>query len=294
MNQPLVEVLDAHAHVWGWQLAGYSWMSEEMSVLRRVVTADDLARELAANDVSAAILVQTCHDLRETREYLVMAAELDEIVGVVGWVDLTDPHVEGAISELRAGFGGENLIGVRHLVHDEEDPEWLDRDDVRRGVRALGEAGLVLDVLVRTRELPSAVRLVSELPDQTYVIDHLAKPAIARREKEPWSSMLGEVAHNPRVSCKVSGMVTEADWERWTIDDLRPYFDRVLETFGPDRMLYGTDWPVCTVAASYADVLTAARLLSAELSTSEQARIFHGTAEAVYGIGPDPEGENPR
>lgn len=284
VGQTPVPVLDAHAHVWDWQLDIYTWMTAELSSLRHIVTADDLARELAANDVTATVLVQTCHELRESREYLHLAAERTEIVGVVGWVDLTEPAVAETIEELRAGAGGEAFVGVRHLVHDEADPDWLDRGDVRRGVRALGDAGLVFDVLVRSRELPAALRLVTDLPDQQYVINHIAKPAIVRHELEPWSSLVSSMALNPRVACKLSGMVTEADWSRWSVPDLQPYFNHILEAFGPDRMLYGTDWPHCSVAASYAEVLAAARELTATLSAEEQARIFHGTAAAVYGI----------
>src|SRR5206468_6018672 len=165
------------------------------------------------------------------------------------------------LAALRAGPGGAKLVGIRHQVHDEADPEWLGRPDVRRGIAAVGKAGLAYDILVRTRELPSALALVRDFPSMRFVVDHLAKPPIASGAIDQWAARLRPLAEYPNVSCKLSGMVTEADWKSWRVDDLAPYASRVLEWFGPDRCVFGSDWPVCLVAGSYAQVIDACREL---------------------------------
>jgi L-fuconolactonase len=202
-------------------------------------------------------------------------------------VDLTDPAIADEIAGLRAGPGGERLVGIRHQVHDEPDPAWLNRPEVRRGLQAVADAGLAYDLLVRTRELPAALAAGQALPDLRFVVDHLAKPRIAEAEMEPWAGRLRELAALPNVWCKVSGMVTEADWSSWSVGDLRPYVDVVLEAFGPGRLLFGSDWPVCLLAASYERVVDVTRELLDDLSEGEQARVFGGTALEVYRLGAD-------
>lgn len=279
-----VRRLDSHVHVWDWQLETYDWMTDEMAAIRRPFTIDDLRPHLHDHSVTGAVLVQTCPSLDETRQFLALADEHPEIVGVVGWVDLTDRGVDDVVRELREGPGGRWLVGVRHQVHDEADPNWLDRDDVRRGIAALGRHGLVYDVLVRTRELPAAVRLVEDLTDQRFVIDHIAKPPIASGERGPWATRMRQFAGAPHVACKFSGMVTEADWTSWTVSDLKPYADVVLEVFGPGRVLFGSDWPVCTVAASYPQVVRAADELLADLDDHARDRVSYRTAVETYGL----------
>ncbi len=277
-------VLDTHAHLWDWQLADYDWMDASMSAIRRPITIDELAAQLHANGVIAAVLVQTCPSLRETREYLQLAADHPAVIGVVGWVDLTDPGVAEVLASLRESSGGDRLVGVRHQVHDEPDPAWLDRADVRRGIAAVGEEGLVYDLLVRARELPAARRLAEQFPNQRFVLNHLAKPEIAANVVEPWAHELSALGRHEHVASKLSGLVTEADWQAWSVDDLRPYYDHALETFGPDRLLYGGDWPVSTLAATYGEVLGAARELTSTLDERERRRVFCDTAAEVYGI----------
>lgn len=279
-----VRRLDSHVHVWDWQLDTYDWMTGAMAAIRRPFTVDHLRPHLHDHSVAGAVLVQTCSSLEETRRFLALADEHREIVGVVGWVDLTDPGVEEVVGRLREGPGGRWLVGVRHQVHDEEDPNWLDRDDVRRGIAALGRHNLVYDVLVRTRELPAAVRLAEDRTDQRFVIDHLAKPPIASGEREPWATYMRRFAGAAHVACKFSGMVTEADWTSWTVPDLKPYADLVLEVFGPGRVLFGSDWPVCTVAASYAEVVHAAEELLADLDGHARDRVRYRTAVETYGL----------
>jgi len=211
----------------------------------------------------------------------VTAAEHDFIAGVVGWVDLT-ADVAKQLASLRAGLGGAKLVGIRHQVHDEADPEWLGRKDVRRGIAAVGTAGLAYDILVRTRELPAALALVRELTDVRFVIDHLAKPPIASGHIDEWAARLKPLALYPNVLCKLSGMVTEADWKHWTPRDITPYVTRVLEWFGPERCVFGSDWPVCLLAASYAHVIDVCGQAIGDLPAAERERIFGGNAVELY------------
>jgi L-fuconolactonase len=275
-------VVDSHHHFWDPALATYPWMTDALAPIRRRFGPEDLRPLLAANGVERTILVQTRSSLDETREFLATAAEHEFIAGVVGWVDLTAPDVPERLAELRAGPGGPKLVGIRHQVHDEADPQWLARPDVRRGVAAVGEAGLAYDILVRTRELPAALALVRDLPTMRFVIDHLAKPPIATGAIEEWAGRLKPLADSPNVFCKLSGMVTEADWKHWTARDLAPYASRVLGWFGPERCVFGSDWPVCLLAASYAHVIDACGVAIGDVPSAERERIFGGNAVELY------------
>lgn len=191
------------------------------------------------------------------------------------------PHgsaVAEIVAELREGAGGRYLVGIRHQVHDEPDPDWLLRGGVRRGLRAIGEAGLAYDLLVRTRELPAALETVRALPELRFVVDHVAKPPIASGELEPWAGRLAALARLEHVSCKLAGLVTESDWEGWRLEDVRPYASRVLEWFGRERLLFGSDWPVCTLAGSYDSVVS----LAEQIVGAEDEWIFGGNAERIY------------
>lgn len=280
-------VIDAHHHLWDPSVApaDYAWLSGPFASINRVFTPGDLRPGLAAAGVDATILVQTRSSLDESREFLRLAEDTDFIAGVIGWVDLTGAGVADEIAALKADVGGHGLVGIRHQVHDEADPGWLLRSDVLRGLAAVRDAGLVYDLLVRPRELPAALAVARELPNLQFVIDHLAKPRIASGEIEEWSALMVPFGALPNVSGKVSGMVTEADHAAWTLGDLRPYVNRVLEVFRPDRLLFGSDWPVCLVAASYEQVASVARTLIAALSAAEQAAIMGGTAARVYRLG---------
>ncbi|MCC5948035.1 MAG: amidohydrolase family protein [Nitriliruptoraceae bacterium] len=279
---PRSGLLDTHAHLWDWQLEHYDWMTADLEAIRRPFTSEDLVATVTPHGVDGVVLVQTCSSERETEEYLGLAHRQALIVGVIGWVDLTAADVDDRLARLRAHPGGGALVGIRHQVHDEDDPDWLDRAEVRRGIAAVGAAGLTFDLLVRERELPAAERLVADLPEQRYVIDHLAKPRIAERVRDPWAGRITRVAAHEQVACKLSGLVTEAAWASWTLDDLAPYVEVALEAFGPSRLLFGGDWPVATLAADYGEVLTVTRALLDGLSTSEQQRILAGTGVEVY------------
>jgi L-fuconolactonase len=259
-------------------------MTDALAPIRRRFGPEDLRPLLAANGVDRTILVQTRSSLDETREFLATAARHAFIAGVIGWVDLTAPDVTEQLGSLRAGPGGAKLVGIRHQVHDEPDPEWLGRADVLRGLAAVGDAGLAYDVLVRTRELPAALRVVRGLPSIRFVVDHIAKPPIASGAIDEWAARLKPLAALPNVFCKLSGMVTEADWKHWTARDLAPYASRVLEWFGPERCVFGSDWPVCLLAASYAHVIDACGLAIGDVPSAERERIFGGNAIELYRI----------
>lgn len=280
-------IVDAHHHFWDPATADYPWLTGELAAIRRRFDAADLAPALAEAGVDRTILVQTRSSASESASFLATAAATPFISGVVGWVDLTGPDVAGAIGALRDGVGGDRLVGIRHQVHDEPDRDWLRRSDVRRGIAAVGEAGLAYDLLLRPREMPAALDTVRALPDVRFVIDHLAKPPIRGGVVEPWAGLIRPLGRAPNVWCKVSGLVTEADWHHWTPADLAPFVDVALETFGPRRLLAGSDWPVCLLAGSYRRVLDATRTVVAELSSIEQAAVFGGTAVEVYGLAVD-------
>ncbi len=274
--------VDAHHHLWDPARATYPFLTDELAVIRRRFGPDDLAPLLEANGIDRTIVVQARGDIAETRELLATAIATSFIGGVVGWVDLTDPGVADSIAQLLAGMGGAKLVGIRHQVHDEPDAAWLARPDVRRGIRAVSAAGLVYDLLIRPREMPVALATVRALPEVRFVIDHLAKPPIASGVVGRWADLLRPFGAAPNVWCKVSGLVTEADWVSGRPDDLVPFVAQAVDTFGPSRLMFGSDWPVCLLAAPYERVVESASIALGGLGESDLARVFGATAAAVY------------
>lgn len=255
-------------------------MGLELNAIRRPFSPDDLASIAGNAGVEQTVLVQTVASTAETVEFLAVAARHRLIAGVVGWVDLTEAEVATTIAGLRSGEGGDRLVGVRHHVHDEADPDWLRRDDVHHGLAAVEEAGLAYDLLVRTRELPAAHYAASQHPGLRFVIDHAAKPRIADGPRDTeWERAMAPMAALPNVTCKLSGLVTEAGWETWTQEQLKPYIRRVLDWFGPQRCMFGSDWPVCLLAASYPEVLDTIRKV-----VGDDEDVFARTAMRVYGL----------
>ncbi|GCB42954.1 L-fuconolactone hydrolase [Streptomyces sp. NL15-2K] len=272
--------VDAHHHVWDLSVRDQDWIGEG-SPLRRDFTVEDLAPEARVAGVDRTVLVQTVTVPEETPEFLGLAAEHELVAGVVGWTDLMRPDVADELARLRELPGGQYLKGIRHQVQGERDPEWLLRPDVRRGLTAVADAGLVYDLVVLPHQLPACIKAAASLPELTFVLDHLGKPPIASGTLEPWASDLRALAALPNTVSKLSGMVTEADLASWTIDDLRPYADVVLGAFGPDRLMFGSDWPVCTLAATYGEVLDIAHRLT---GAHERTQIFETTATRVYDL----------
>ncbi|MFE7617615.1 amidohydrolase family protein [Streptomyces sp. NPDC057496] len=278
-------IVDAHHHVWDLSVRDQDWITgDELAPLRRDFTLADLEPEARAAGVRATVLVQTVTVPEETPEFLALAHGSDLVAGVVGWCDLTAPDVADTLAALRELPGGDRLVGIRHQVQGEPDPEWLLRPDVRRGLRAVAGAGLVYDLVVRAHQLPAAVRAAALLPELTFVLDHAGKPPVATGELRPWADDLRALAARPNTVCKLSGLVTEADVSSWTVSDLRPCADTALDAFGPDRLMFGSDWPVCRIAATYQEVVDTTCTLIEELGEDERARVLATTAERVYGL----------
>ncbi|MFH8769576.1 MULTISPECIES: amidohydrolase family protein [unclassified Streptomyces] len=277
--------VDAHHHVWDLSVRDQDWIQGPgLQPLRRNFTLADLETEALAAGVDRTVLVQTITVPEETPEFLALAAGHDLVAGVVGWTDLTRPDLADELARLRELPGGSYLKGIRHQVQGEPDPQWLLRPDVRRGLAAVAEAGLVYDLVVLPHQLPACAKAAADLPRLTFVLDHLGKPPIASGEREPWAAELRVLAALPNTVAKLSGLVTEADPDSWTTEDLRPYADTALEAFGPERLMFGSDWPVCTLAATYAQVHDAAGELTAGLSAAERTALYEGTASRVYDL----------
>lgn len=276
-------IIDSHHHFWDPDDGDYGWVTGPFLPIRRVFAPRDLEPELAGRGVTATVLVQTWASEAETERFLALADETPFIAGVVGWVDLTAPDVADRLARFRAGKGGRYLKGIRHQVHDEPDVDWLRREDVGRGLAAVEAAGLVYDLLVRPRELPAALATVRRFPNLKFVVDHAAKPDIAGGGFATWAERIRPLhAERAHVWCKLSGMVTEADWNAWTPSDLQPYVDEVLDVFGSDRCLFGSDWPVCRVAGGYATWIDALSACLATRTPAERERIFAGSAMDLY------------
>ncbi|NUT96623.1 MAG: amidohydrolase family protein [Saccharothrix sp.] len=276
-------IVDAHHHVWDLSVRDQDWITvPPMGRIRRSFDVADLAA--VAEGVTRTVLVQTVTVAEETPEFLALAEAHDLVGAVVGWTDLTSPAVGDALDALMDGPGGRWLRGVRHQVQSEPDPEWLCRPEVWRGLAELDRRGLAYDLLIRPHQLPAARRTAAALPHVRFVLDHCAKPPIAGGTAGEWTEGIRSLAAHENVTCKVSGLVTEADWASWTVADLRPWFEVVLDAFGPERLMFGSDWPVCLLAASYGEVVDAARELAGELTPDERERLFAGTAVEVYGL----------
>ncbi|MFC0287238.1 amidohydrolase family protein [Kaistia hirudinis] len=276
--------IDAHHHFWNPAAGGdYAWLSGPFAPINRPFAPADLRPALEACGIDGTVLVQTWNDLGETWDFIRTAAATGFVAGFVGWIDLTDPDVAATIASLKSAPEGKWLVGVRHLIQTEADPNWLLRADVRRGLLAVGAAGLVYDLVPNLPQLSSCVATAAALPDQRFVLDHIAKPEIRNGGFKEWAALMrGFRAERSHVWCKLSGMVTEANWQSWTPQDLKPYVLEVLDIFGVDRCMFGTDWPVCLVAASYPRVVEALEECLVDLSADERAQIFGRSAVEAY------------
>lgn len=274
-------MIDAHVHVWDPEREDHGWL-RPLPALDRRFGVDDLEVVTAPAGVAGAILVQALARPSETVALLELAAEHELIAGVVGWVDLEAGDVGDQLERIRALPGGELLVGIRHLVQNEADARWLARDAVGAGIAAVAEAGLVYDLLLRPAHLDAAIELAGQHPQARFVLDHGAKPPIAAGLFEPWAAQVGRLASYPHVACKLSGLVTEAG-PGWTAEKVERYVLHLLGCFGPGRLIFGSDWPVCTLSAEYGEVLELARsLLGPHLTAAELHRVFDGNARAHY------------
>jgi L-fuconolactonase len=273
--------IDSHHHFWKYSAAEYPWIGDSMAGLRRDFLPEHLQAEIAAVGIDGVVSVQARQTVGETEWLLSLADGNDFIRGVVGWVPLADAGVRDAIAKFAAN---PKLRAVRHVVQDEPDDRFILGEDFNRGVSMLRDFGLVYDILIFERQLAASIEFVDRHPQQVFVLDHIAKPRIGDGAIEPWRANIRELARRENVFCKVSGMVTEADWKTWNEEQLRPYFDAVLEAFGPKRLMFGTDWPVCLVACGYARWAELVRKFAAGLSPDEREWLFGKTAALAYGL----------
>lgn len=270
---------DAHQHFWRYDPVAHGWMNGRMTGIQRDFLPTDLAPLLAAQGFAGCVAVQASQTLGETRWLLELADRHSFIRGVVGWVDLRSPDVRDQLAQFARH---PRLKGVRHVVQDEPDVDFMRGAEFQRGIAALQEFGLTYDLLLFPKHLPVAVDLVRRFPALTFVVDHLAKPLIAQEVLEPWASDLKALAALPNVTCKLSGLVTEADWVTWTPAHLEPYLDEALAAFGPQRLMIGSDWPVCILAGSYGRVMDAVQAWVARLGEADRNAILGGNCARVY------------
>lgn len=277
--------IDAHQHFWRYSPARDTWIDDGMAVLKRDYMPADLEPELRANGIDATIAVQADQSEQETLFLLEQADQNPLVAGVVGWVDL---RATGVCQRLQYLSQFPKLRGVRHVAQSEPDDQFLVREDFLRGVAMLRDFHLTYDILIYARQLTAAVKLVEKLPDQAFVLDHIAKPEMKSgtesHEFDKWSAGIRALAANRRVHCKLSGLITEADWRGWRPDDFKPYFDVVFDAYGTDRLMFGSDWPVCLLASTYAQVKGLIEDYARGFTEGERAKIFGGNAARFYGL----------
>ena len=290
-HKAVPQKIDAHHHLWVRSRTPQPWIDPgTMGAIDADFTPDDLDQALADQGVTGTVVVQSVPVETETTDLLDLAVRTPVVRGVVGWVDLADPGVADAVARLRAGSGGAHLVGVRSMVQAEHDPGYLDRADLRRGIRTAADAGLALDLVTRHDQLPAVARLVNEVPEVPFVLDHLGKPPLAGDDPTTggdlagWAAAIDAIAAAPNVTAKLSGLVTEASWDHWSADGLRPAVEHALAAFGPGRLMFGSDWPVSLLAARYDQWVDTLTYLLAGLSPAEQDAIWQGTARRTYGL----------
>jgi L-fuconolactonase len=273
--------IDAHQHCWQFDPARDSWITGEMAVIRRNFLPADLLPVLQQNGIDGTVLVQTCHTEDDNRFMLKLADENDFIKGVIGWVNLQSLNVK---DRLKHYTHCSKVKGFRHVLQADPDEQFMLRDSFKHGISLLNKYNFTYDILIYPSHLKYALILVAEFPDQKFVVDHLAKPNIKSKEIDEWKKDILALAKHQNVYCKVSGMLTEADWHSWRTDDFTPYLDTVFNAFGISRLMYGSDWPVCLLAGGYNRALEVLQLYTSKLSQQEQDRFFGGNAIEFYNL----------
>lgn len=275
--------IDSHHHVWDLSVREQGWMEgPELAPISRTFTMADLDPVLERVGIDFTVLVQTVPVLEETPELLDIAASHPKVAAVVGWLDMDSPDITPAFERHLTHPGAHHLVSIRDLAQYQEDPLWLARERVIANIRRLGERDISFDLLTLPPQLQGAIEAVTACPDTRFVLDHISKPLIAKGEIDQWAEDMTELAKRPNVTVKVSGMVTEAAWDDWSVGTFRPYFDVVTEAFGPQRMMFGSDWPVCLLGGSYDDIVGIVEVLTAEWSSSEKEAFFSGTVIEAY------------
>ncbi|RIW14986.1 amidohydrolase [Algoriphagus lacus] len=273
--------IDCHQHFWEYDPKRQEWITPEMSRIRRNFLPGDLYPILQDVKIDGCIAVQADESLRETDFLLDLASQHEWILGVVGWADLGSDQLDELLDSYSSA---EKLVGFREVLQS-KDPRYMLREEFIRGIHKIGQRGYAYDILIFPQHLSASLELVSKCPDQRFVIDHLAKPYIKTEEWKEWKKAMTLLAERELVHCKLSGMVTEADWKKWTTDQLFPYLEIALELFGPNRLMYGSDWPVCLVAGEYEQVYRVVDDFTSQLSSTEKDRIMGETAAEFYKLG---------
>ena len=273
--------IDSHQHFWVYDSEQYPWMTDELSVIRSDHLPQHLQVEFDRLGIDGSVAVQARQSLDESRWLLKLADESSLIKGVVGWVDLRSEHVEDQLAEFAAH---PKFVGVRHVVQDEPDENFMLLPEFIRGISKLQSFDLRYDILVFPKQLPAAIELVKRFPEQPFVLDHIAKPLINDKEISPWDEHIRELAQFGNLTCKVSGLVTEANWTSWKPSDFSAYLDVVFESFGEDRLMFGSDWPVCKLAGSYSQVHGLAEDYLSQFSNEAREKFFGGVASEFYGL----------
>jgi L-fuconolactonase len=278
--------IDSHHHLWDLSVRDQDWITgEALSPIRRNFSMEDLRDATKNLGINKTVVVQTVTNYGETPELLDIALNDEMVAGVVGWLDVSSAEAIVQLDKYQTHSGAAYMKGIRDIVQDNPDSNYLARPQVIKNVQELGRRGLAFDILTKTPELKGAIELVKQCPDVQFVLDHISKPYIAKKEFEPWRSLIKEIASFENVVCKVSGMVTEADWNNWNEKDFTPYFEIILNTFGANRLMFGSDWPVCTLAGSYEEVFGLANFLTENLSKSEVESFWSDCANRAYKLG---------
>ena len=275
--------IDSHHHIWDLSIRDQDWIvGESLAPIRRNFLMSDYKEAVKPFGIEKSVIVQTVTTYDETPELLAIAETDEMVAGIVGWLDMSADDAILQLDHYQTLPGAAYLKGIRDIVQDHPDSNYLARPQVDKNVKELGKRGLAYDILTKTPELFGAIELAKNNSDVQFVLDHISKPYISKREFEPWRSLIKEIAKYENVVCKVSGIVTEADWKNWNIEDIKPYFDIILENFGANRLMYGSDWPVCTLAGSYVEVFNLAENLAQELSPTEKESFWSGCANRAY------------
>ena len=275
--------IDSHHHIWDISVRPQTWMQgDEVKPISRTILMNELEPELEKAKIDHTVIVQTVATVDETPEFLDLSLSHPKICAVVGWLDLESDDIRPQLEKYLLHPGGKNLVSIRDLAQDKEDPDWLLRDNVVKNIHRIGEAGLTFDILTRPPQLAAAVEMVKKSPNNNFVLDHISKPYMAKGEMQPWADQISEIASYENVVVKVSGLFTEANWSDWSQETFKPYLDHVLNSFSPSRMMFGSDWPVCLLAATYTDTINLMEEFTKNFTKSEQESFWAGTAKRAY------------
>ena len=275
--------IDSHHHIWDLNVRPQTWMQgDELKPISRTILMNELEPELEKASVDYTVVVQTVPLIDETPELLDLSMSHPKVCAVVGWLDLESSDIRPQLDKYLSHKGGDKLVSIRDMAQDKSDPNWLLREDVVRNIHRVGEYGLTFDILTRPPQLAAAVEMVKRSPNNIFVLDHISKPYMAKGEFQPWADQISEISSHENVSVKVSGLFTEASWSNWSNQTFRPYFDHILKYFSPSRMMFGSDWPVCLLAATYSQTINLMEELTSQLSKAEQDSFWSKTAKLFY------------